>query len=70
MGDFWYSVLKPYYVDRIKLILSDTDSFVYAAYSEDGYKDLFNLKHHMDLSGYEKDTPLAPLLQKTVLQVP
>lgn len=58
MGWFWYHVLKPKYGDGVKLLLSDTDSFIYAAYTEDGYQDLYDLKDHMDLSGYVENTPL------------
>ena len=58
MGSFWYTVLKAKYGEKIKLLLSDTDSFVYAAYTEDGYQDLHSLRQYMDLSGYVK----APLL--------
>ena len=35
---FWYDILKTKYGSKIMLLLSDTDSLVYAAYTEDGYK--------------------------------
>ena len=59
MGDFWYNTLKPMYGDRIKLLLSDTDSFIYGVETEDGYKDLDGIRHRMDLSGYDRNTPLG-----------
>ena len=70
MGSFWYGILKPKYGDNIKLILSDTDSFVYAVYTDDGYKDLFDLRHYMDLSGYEKDTPLGQYYDPVNKKIP
>ena len=59
MGEFWYDVLKPKYGNKIKLILSDTDSFIYGVFTKDGYEDLYSLRDLMDFSGYVKGTPLA-----------
>ena len=59
MGDFWFNTLKPMYGDRIKLLLSDTDSFIYGVETEDGYKDLHGIRHKMDLSGYDSSTCLG-----------
>ena len=59
MGEFWYDVLKPKYGNKIKLILSDTDSFIYGVVTKDGYEDLYSLRDLMDFSGYVKGTPLA-----------
>ena len=70
MGDFWYNVLKPKYGERIKLILSDTDSFIYAVFTQDAYADLFSLREHMDLSGYASDGPLAKFKDDTNKKVP
>ena len=44
MNHFWYEVLKVKYEDQIKLLLSDTDSFIYAVNTEDAYHDLYNLR--------------------------
>ena len=44
MADFWYNTLKPMYGDKLKLILSDTDSFIYGVETEDAYKDLYSIK--------------------------
>ena len=59
MGSFWYNVLKPCYGDNLKLLLSDTDSFIYAVYTDDGYEDLSHLGDYMDLSGYSSKTILG-----------
>ena len=70
MGDFWYGVMKPRYGDQIKLLLSDTDSFIYAVYTEDGYQDLYDLREYMDLSGYSTTSLLAPFRDVTNKKVP
>ena len=70
MGDFWYNTLKEIYDDKIKLILSDTDSFVYAVQTEDGYQDLYNIRDKMDLSGYDKSTPLGKFHDPSNKKVP
>lgn len=59
MGSFWYEILKPRYGSNIKLLLSDTDSFIYAVYTEDGYNDLYDMKDFMDLASYREGTPLG-----------
>ena len=70
MGDFWYNVLKPMYGENIKLLLSDTDSFIYGVSTEDGYKDLYGIRHKMDLSGYNKDACLGQFLDPTNKKIP
>ena len=70
MCDFWYTILKPKYAGKIKLLLSDTDSFIYAVYTEDGYQDLHDLRAFMDLSGYSKTSLLAPFRDVTNKKVP
>ena len=49
---WWYDILKQKYGEKIKLILSDTDSLLYIVQTEDSYKDLVDMKAVMDLSGY------------------
>ena len=70
MGDFWYGVMKPRYGDKIKLLLSDTDSFIYAVYTADGYKDLYDLRNYMDLAEYRKDTCIGKFHDPTNKKVP
>jgi len=70
MHTMWYDVLKPKYGKDIKLLLSDTDSFLYAVFAEDGYRDLYNLRGYMDLSGYEKDTCLGKFYDPTNKKIP
>ena len=70
MGDFWYNVLKPKYDDKIKLLLSDTDSFIYGVFTDDGYEDLYAIRDLMDLSGYVKNTPLEKFQDPKNKKVP
>ena len=70
MYSFWYDVLKPMYKDKIKLILSDTDSFIYGVYTEDSYQDLYDIKNLMDLSGYQQDTSLGKFIDSKNKKVP
>ena len=66
----WYNVLKPKYGDKIKLVLSDTDSFIYGVYTDDGYKDLYGIRELLDLSGYVKNTPLEKFCDPQNKKVP
>ena len=50
--EWWYDILKAKYGDKVKLILSDTDSLLYLVETEDSYRDLVGMKDKMDLSGY------------------
>lgn len=59
MQDFWYNTLKPMYNSKIQLLLSDTDSLVYGVQTENAYKDLYSIRHLMDLSGYNEQTVLG-----------
>lgn len=70
MGHFWYNVLKPLYGSNIKLLLSDTDSFIYAVYTEDSYADLVKIKDYMDFSGYSENTILGKFYSPNNRKVP
>ena len=70
MGSFWYNVLKNTYGDRVRLILSDTDSFIYVVFTENGYQDLYVMRQYMDLSGYAKGTKLEKFYDGTNKKVP
>jgi hypothetical protein len=55
MYQFYYDVLKKQYGDKIKMIYTDTDSYVIYVETEDLYDDLNNLKEYMDFSDYPKN---------------
>ena len=70
MNHFWYDVLKEKYGNKIKLLLSDTDSFIYAVNTEDAYLDLYDLKEYMDLSSYSTISPLQKYHNSVNKKVP
>jgi len=55
MYQFFYDVLKPKYGDKIRLVYTDTDSFVIHTETEDIFNDLKELKDYMDFSDYSKE---------------
>ena len=55
MYQYYYDVMKKY-DDKIKLLYTDTDSFIFHI-ETDLYKDLGDMKEHMDFSGYDKSHP-------------
>lgn len=67
MYGFYYDVLKPKYDDKIKLIYTDTDSFVIHVETDDLYKDFKELNEHMDFSDYPPDHPNHDKTNKKVL---
>ena len=55
MYSFYYDVLKKKYEDNIRLIYTDTDSFVIHTKTDDIYEDFQEISNHMDFSGYDKN---------------
>ena len=55
MYKFFYDVLKPKFGDQIRLVYTDTDSFVIHTETDDICNDLKELKDYMDLSDYPKE---------------
>ena len=55
MYQFWYDHLKVKYGNKIKLIYTDTDSFVIEVKTDDIYKDMYEDRHLYDFSDYPKD---------------
>jgi len=66
MLSFWYNVLKPTFADKnLKLILTDTDSFIFAVDTPTFYDDLLSIRQHFDFSNLPVDNPLfSPLNAK------
>lgn len=58
MYDFHYNIMKPKYGDNIKLLMTDTDSFVYHIKTDDFYKDMKEMKEHYDMSEYSVESGL------------
>ena len=55
MYSFYYDVLKVKYGKNIKLIYTDTDSYVLQTFTDDIFEDFKDLREHMDFSGYDKN---------------
>lgn len=68
MFDFHYSVMKPFYGDKIRLCYTDTDSFLYSIKTRDFYKDLkTHFLCYFDTSNYPENNCYGiPLLNKKV----
>ena len=67
MYDFHYNVMKPKYGDKIELLMTDTDSFVYKIETDDFYKDMYEDKEYYDMSEYDKDYQYYDESNKKVL---
>ena len=67
MYSFYYDVLKAKYQDNIKLIYTDTDSYVLQTMTDDIYKDFLELKEHMDFSDHPVEHPNHDKTNKKVL---
>lgn len=47
--DFFYNYLKKKYGDKLKLQMTNTDSFLFWVESEDIYRDMFENKQYFDV---------------------
>ena len=54
MFDFHYNVIQPKFGPRVKLLYTDTDSFMYEIETEDLYRELYDLRNYFDFSNYPK----------------
>ena len=62
MYDFYYNIMKPKYGQNLKLLATDTDSFFFAVYTEDLYKDIWEISEHFDMSEYSKVSPYFTMM--------
>ena len=53
MYKFYYDVMKPKYGENIRMVYTDTDSFVFHTKTDDIYQDLKEINDEMDFSGYD-----------------
>ena len=56
MYDFHYKFMKPKYGKNVRLLMTDTDSFVYHIKTEDFYQDMKDNKNYFDMSAYDKSS--------------
>ena len=66
MYKFWYDYLKVKYGDKVKLLYTDTDSFVLEILTDDVYEDMQNDNHLLDFSEYPKDHKCYDVKNKKV----
>ena len=67
MYKFYYDVMKPKYGDNIRMVYTDTDSFVFHTKTDDIYQDLREINDEMDFSGYDKNHKCYDATNKKVL---
>ena len=67
MYSFYYDVLKPKYGDNIKLVYTDTDSYVIQVMTDDLYTDFKEINDYMDFSDYPENHPNYNKTNKKVL---
>ena len=67
MYKFYYDVMKPKYGEHIKMVYTDTDSFVFHTKTDDIYHDFKEKNDEMDFSGYEKNHKCYEATNKKVL---
>ena len=67
MYDFHYNYVKNKYGDRVKLLLTDTDSLTYEIEAEDVYQDFWHDKDKFDNSDYPENSPYYDKTNKKVI---
>ena len=67
MYKFYYDVMKPKYGDNIRMVYTDTDSFVFHTRTDDIYQDLQEINDEMVFSGYDKNHTCYDATNKKVL---
>ena len=67
MYSFYYDILKPKYGDNIKLVYTDTDSYVIQVMTDDIYEDFRGINDYMDFSDYPISHPNYDKWNKKVL---
>ena len=64
MYNYFYKHLKKSYGDKLTLMATDTDSFMYYVETNDIYKDMLHNLYLYDTSNYPKESPLYSLERK------
>jgi hypothetical protein len=55
MYDFYYNTLYKRYGDKMKLVMTDTDSFLLSIETNDIYDDIYEMKERFDTHNYPQD---------------
>jgi hypothetical protein len=67
MYKFWYDVIKPYFGDKAKLLMSDTDSLCIEFTDMNPYEFIKNNSEHFDLSNYSDDHFIFEGINKAII---
>ena len=68
MYDMLYNYIKLKYCDKVKVLMTDTDSFILVIETEDVYKDIISdILERFDTSNYPKDHPIYTDVNKKVI---
>ena len=69
MYSFYYDVLKLKYDDKIKLVYTDTDSYVIKVETDDLYEDFVEINEYMDFSDYPAEHPNHDIKQEGIREI-
>ena len=68
MYQYYFNVFKKLYKDKVRLLMTDTDSLFYEIKTDDVYKDLFGedskFKNLFDVSNFKKTNPYYSVNKK------
>lgn len=67
MYDFYYNVLVKKYGDKVRLLMTDTDSVLFEVQTDDFYNDMNDFKQDLDLSEYPKEHAMYDDSNKKVI---
>ena len=67
MYKFWYNVFKAKYGDKIRLLMTDTDSFIFQLYCDTLETELRKMGDWFDFSNYDKNNQLHFTINKKIL---
>ena len=69
MYTYYYNYLKSKYIDKITLMATDTDSFMYCVEADDVYRDMYQSIHLYNTSNYSSDSLLLSNDRKKKVRV-
>jgi len=67
MYDFHYNIVKPYFKDNVRLLYTDTDSFIYEFRNQSVEEFMLSHADYFDTSDYPKDHPCYSADNKKVI---
>lgn len=67
MYDYPYNYIRQKYLNKAKLLFTDTDSLTYEIEAEDVYRDVWNNKDRLDIGDYAADSKYFDKTNKKVI---